>query len=258
VITFTVIAFNDVPADGTFQAQFDELGGSIGRAETNQLVLPDPERMVSRVAAQVVYRNGIYAIIDRGSNPINLNGRPLSSGREAPLGDGDRVRICGYELSVKIGTPRAATAEDPFASLLGPPAAARPTAGAPIDPLLAMRANPAPASPPAPAPGAIPDDWDPFAPAASGASAAGAGAAPPRRDALGLDIGAAAPAALVPGALPSAGPSSLDQLFGLGPPSGGDPLAHTPLDAPLAQPNMAGDADPLRALSSAPRASAAA
>ena len=49
VITLTVIAFNDTPADGTLQARFDELGGSIGRAATNQLVLPDPERMVSRL-----------------------------------------------------------------------------------------------------------------------------------------------------------------------------------------------------------------
>src|SRR5512147_2869029 len=58
VIPLTVIAFNDTPADGSLQVRFDELGGSIGRAATNQLVLPDPERMVSRVAAQVVYRNG--------------------------------------------------------------------------------------------------------------------------------------------------------------------------------------------------------
>ncbi|MEO8080497.1 MAG: FHA domain-containing protein, partial [Caldimonas sp.] len=75
MITLTVVAFNDAPADGTLQAHFDELGGSIGRAESNQLVLPDPERMVSRVAAQVLYRNGAFAVVDRGSNPISLNGR---------------------------------------------------------------------------------------------------------------------------------------------------------------------------------------
>src|SRR6185436_1506612 len=99
VITLTVIAFNDTPADGSLQVRFDELGGSIGRAATNQLVLPDPERMVSRVAAQVVYRS---------SNPILLNGQPLASGREAPLASGDRVHICGYELSVTMEPTGAA------------------------------------------------------------------------------------------------------------------------------------------------------
>jgi FHA domain-containing protein len=73
-----------------------------------------------------------------------------------------------------------------------------------------------------------------------------------------LDIGAAAPAALVPESnLPSAAQSSLDQLFGLPPLGGGDPLANSVLDAPMAQPNMAADADPLRSLNSAPKASAA-
>ena len=249
MITLTVIAFNDTPADGTLQARFDELGGSIGRAETNQLVLPDPERMVSRVAAQVVYRNGAFLIIDRGSNPIQLNGQPLASGREAPLAAGDRVRICGYELSVQLGA--AVAAGDPFASLLGPAAGSGFAGRAAPDPLARQRNAAAP--PAAAGAGGIPIDWDPFAPQAP----AGAPARPPQ-DAFGLDLGGAAPAALVADLhSPSAAPSSLDQLFGLGPAGGGDPLADSVLDAPMAQPNMAADADPLRSLGSAPKASAA-
>jgi FHA domain-containing protein len=257
VITLTVIAFNDTPADGTLQVRFDELGGSIGRAETNQLVLPDPERMVSRVAAQVVYRNGAFAIIDRGSNPIMLNGQALSSGREAPLASGDRLRICGYELSVQLGGAATEAASDPFSRLLGPVEEAPSPRGRPVDPLAQPgRASPYPAAAPAAPAGGIPVDWDPFAPPSSGV-ARGA-AALPKADAFGLDIGSAAPAALVSEAdLPSAAASSLDQLFGLGPAVGGDPLAQSMLDAPMAQPNMAADADPLRSLNSAPRASAA-
>jgi FHA domain-containing protein len=251
VITLTVIAFNDAPADGTLQVRFDELGGSIGRAASNQLVLPDPERMVSRVAAQVVYRNGGFAIIDRGSNPISLNGRALASGREAPLAAGDRLRICGYELRVDPGGATVAAAGDPFSDLLGP----APARGARADPSFDPLAKPALVARPAPAPaGGIPLDWDPFAPVAAPAAAA------PllQRDSFGLDTGAAAPAALVPELPGSASAGSLDQLFGLGPSSGGDPLAQSMLDAPLAQPNMAADADPMRSLNSAPKASAAA
>jgi FHA domain-containing protein len=256
VITLTVVAFNNTPADGTLQVHFDELGGSIGRADTNQLVLPDPERMVSRVAAQVVYRNGGFVIVDRGSNPISLNGRALASGREAPLADGDRVHICGYELSVKLGGAGPAAPSDPFSKLLGPAPAAQ-SPGTPwVDPLArsSIGAHPAATTAPPPA-GGIPVDWDPFATQPQDGHAPGA---PQRRDALGLELGAAAPAPLVSGlGVPSAAPSSLDQLFGLSGSSGGDPLSNSALDAPMAQPNMAADADPMRSLNSAPRASAA-
>ena len=251
MITLTVVAFNDTPADGTLQVHFDELGGSIGRADTNQLVLPDPERMVSRVAAQVVYRNGGFVIVDRGSNPISLNGRALASGREAPLADGDRLHICGYELSVKLGG-HASAPSDPFSKLLGPAASSRSPGTGLVDPLTRSGFRPPPAAP-APSAG-IPIDWDPFATQPQDAPAH---AAAPRRDALGLDLGAAAAAPLVPGLdVPSAAPSSLDALFGLSPSSGGDPLSNSALDAPMAQPNMAADVDPLRSLNSAPRASA--
>lgn len=267
MIILTVIAFNDSPADGTLQANFDELGGSIGRADSNQLVLPDPERTISRVAAQVVYRNGTFAIVDRGSNPITINGRALGSGRETALAAGDRVRIGGYELSVKAGGAAAAAADaastDPFSGLLGPSAASSPSPGGRLLDPLAMagpgssapvasrHAAPAPASPAAAV--GIPTDWDPFAPESVHISKSAA----PRRDALGLDVGAAAPSALIPefGGR-GADSSSLDQLFGLDRASGADPLANSVLDAPMAKPNMAADVDPLRSLNSAPKASA--
>jgi FHA domain-containing protein len=262
VITLTVIAFNDAPADGSLQCHFDELGGSIGRADTNQLVLPDPERLISRVAAQVVYRNGAFAIVDRGSNPIRHNGHALASGREVALAPGDVVRIGGYELRASAGAAATnpAAASDPFAGLLGPAASTPARGAAMVDPLANVGIASRPAMPAAATPqaqGGIPADWDPFAPQSTANDQRGAPASA-RRDTLGLDVGSAAPAALVPGLnLPSAAPSSLDQLFGLGPSSGGDPLSNSMLDAPMAQPNMAADADPLRSLGTAPQATAA-
>ena len=61
MITLTVVSYNGQPSDGRLSAQFDEMGGTIGRADTNQLVLPDPDRAISRVHAQVVFRSGAFA-----------------------------------------------------------------------------------------------------------------------------------------------------------------------------------------------------
>jgi FHA domain-containing protein len=256
VITLSVITFNNAPADGALSASFDELGGSIGRADTNHLVLPDPDRTVSRVAAQVVYRNGSYAIIDRGSNPITVNGQALGSGREMPLRTGDRVGIGGYELAVveSVAAKAASNPADPFADLLGPSASTPSSAGPLIDPLARAPAQgftPAPAPSPA---GGIPSDWDPFAPDPVPRTAPFGTAG---RGGRGLDMGSF-PSAPLDSSLrvPAAEPSSLDELFGLGPATGGNPLANSALDAPAALPNMAADPDPLRALDSAPRAAA--
>jgi len=280
VITLTIISLNGAPVSRAASATFDELGGTIGRADTNQLVLEDPDRSVSRVHAQIVFRSGSYAVVDRGSNPIQVNGRDVGNGREAPLAEGDRLQIGGYVLSVQRAlAASSAASDDPFAGLLTPsggkgpsaPSGARPAPGIP-DPLAAFGFDTKPskapvsssraASPSAPGAsiGGIPEDWDPFAPdpVASSPSATGRPGGGPR-DSLGLDIGGAAPAALIPG-LAASGPGggdSLDSLFGLEPGLGGDPLAQSALANPAAKPNMAASDDPLKSLNMAPKASAA-
>lgn len=263
MIILTVTSFNGAPANAALSASFDELGGSIGRADTNQLVLPDPDRTISRVHAQIVFRNGRYAIIDRGSNPIAVNGQTLASGSERSLAEGDQVQIGGYVLSVQLrASGKASSSNDPFADLLGPASAPAAKPAANWDPLAPRAPSAAPAAPatPAAAPfGGIPDDWDPFAPIPAAQPKS-----PPPLDArnLGLDIGAAAPAPLIPGmnsgSSSSGSVDSLDALFGLKPGgASGDPLAGSLLSESAAKPNMAAHADPLRALQAAPQATAA-
>lgn len=279
VITITVDSYNGQPSGSRLSAQFDELGGTIGRADTNQLVLPDPDRAISRVHAQVVFRNGAFAVVDRGSNPILVNGQALGSGREQRIAAGDRVQIGGYLMSVaqSAGASAAAGPVDPFADLLGPAAgsnARAPRSGAALfDPLTASGSESTPktvpgaytqrAAPPAAPSMGIPDDWDPFAPdpvqapssqpLAQSLGRAGGGGGGGN---FGLDTGAGVASPLIAGLGNSAPESSLDQLFGLSASSGGDPFANSLLDAPMAKPNMAANADPLASLSSVPRASA--
>lgn len=259
MILLRVLSYNGAPADGP-AAQFDELGGTIGRADHNQLVLPDPERTISRVHARVVFRNGAYAVVDNGSNPISVNGVVIGAGREHPLRPGDELQIGGYVLGASDAA--VAARSDPFADLFGdaPLGLAVASPPLPLAPATAVAAPPrtAPAQgaaawpPPTPArshattppippaapafaPGPIPEDWDPFAPDPAPA----ASTPPERQDPLA--------------GLSSAAAESLDALFGLsGAPAVGDPLAD-PLGGGAAQalgarPNTAQPGDVLQSL----------
>jgi FHA domain-containing protein len=283
MILLTVQSYNGTPSAGGPSASFDELGGTIGRADHNQLVLPDPERTISRVHARVLFRASGYFIVDNGSNPISVNGTPVGAGREWPLKPGDKVEIGGYLLAVS--EPSAAASDDPFADLFGdaahglaaPVAPKAPIAPAPTG---AARTQARAAAPPWPAP-APRQAAPPYAPAASVASVspfappATGWPPPPAAPAKGAAIpddwdpfapdagtGASAPGAPVTpeqplvggggsaafGGVPAGGGASLDELFGLaGAPASADPLGATPSQV-LGQPNTASGADPLQAL----------
>ncbi len=271
MIVLRVLSYNGSPADGP-SAQFDELGGTIGRADNNQLVLPDPERTISRVHARVVFRAGGYGVVDNGSNPISVNGQVIGTGREHPLKVGDELMIGGYLLAAEA--PGALKSDDPFADLfgdapLGLAAPAAPAAAPRTAPGVAQRTamasagawpapapSPLPSPSPAPAPAwapapaaawppppprapaagaaAIPDDWDPFAPDPVETPAPAGGRIAPA-DAFA--------------SLPAGGGDSLDDLFGLsGAPLSGDPLGGAPQQALMAQPNTAQHDDALQSL----------
>jgi type VI secretion system FHA domain protein len=256
-------------------AEFGPAGGTIGRAKTNSLVLDDPDRTVSRVHAQVLCRNGVFYIVDQGSNPLQCNGAVLGAGNETQLAEGDRLQVGGFELVVSqiaaasgdagilgdftftAGTnvkplsgasPSAMSADDPFADLLAglTPVAAPAAANAP-----AAKTSNAPA-----APSFFPDPMGLDKPASS------AGKADPFDDLL--NFGGAAPGA-APGANPMdglgiapGGSSSIDDLFDLSvAKSGKDPFAASPLGSPMMQPNTASSADPFAALMGGPKATAA-
>ncbi|MDI3382285.1 type VI secretion system-associated FHA domain protein TagH [Xenophilus aerolatus] len=260
------ITVQGASGQGAPSADFGEAGGTIGRADTNTLVLSDPDRTVSRVHAQVLRRAGQFVVIDRGSNPMLHNGRSLGAGQEAVLSDGDRLVIGSFQLTVSVrqavaAAPAPPVATDPFATQFG--AGAAPVASDdPFADLLDGLGAPAPAAarppPPLPEPGPFAD------PMGSGAAPPPGGAADPFADLLGPGAGGApAPASTAPfddfsdlglpaAAAPIASGQRIDDLFGGVAGIGGDPLALSPLADPLLQPNTSASDDPFAALGQAP------
>lgn len=115
------------------EAVFDERGGDIGRAVECTLVLPDPERRISRKHLQVAWREGRHFLRLISSNLlVELDGVPLQPGMEFPLEPGAQIRIGPFELQAALhGLP--ASGPVPAA----PPAAGAPAATGSLDDLLA-------------------------------------------------------------------------------------------------------------------------
>lgn len=215
MLTLRAISLDGQPLARPVEADFDELGGAIGRAEGNVLVLPDPAKYISRTHATISFRQGGYVIRDCGSSlSVVLNGRPLGKGGEGALVPGDTVQIGGYLLEA-VGPAPAAPNPDPLAMF----------PQADTDPFAAGLA---------PAQGPAGAGFDPFA---QGAPRQGA---PPQRIPDDFDLG--------PGSAPN-----IDELFGLGPAARADPLAPgSPLGEAAAAGGKPMSLDPLVALGAAP------
>ena len=94
---------NDQPLSQAIVGCFDLKGGTIGRSDTNTMALPDPERHISRLQAEVSARDGGFSIRNSGAaNAIFINGRALAPGEGGVLASGDELRIGGYALGVMV------------------------------------------------------------------------------------------------------------------------------------------------------------
>ena len=258
-LTLRAVSLNDRPITQPIAASFGVDGGSIGRADSNTLSLPDPERRISRRQAEVVPSGTGFMIRNVGSaNPIIVRDESLALGESARLDHGDQVRIGGYLLEVACSDQRGdeRTELDPTAVVGSDPFAVHPSPASPkqvvaAHPLPAAAAFPASSpfadlgphaslgnpfadllggSPPAPSTGAgvsaapsrLPDDFDPFAP-------------PPAPVAPASQEQSVAGGGAFDELVPTAERGSIDTLFGLTPSSGSsDPLAAFMAGAPAA------------------------
>ncbi|NBZ88830.1 type VI secretion system-associated FHA domain protein TagH [Rhodobacteraceae bacterium CYK-10] len=76
---------------------------SIGRGPENDLVLPDPDRMISKTHCVIENQGGNIVVVDTSTNGTFLNYGKQALGRVAtPLSDGDVLCLGPYELVVAI------------------------------------------------------------------------------------------------------------------------------------------------------------
>jgi len=98
-LVLRAIALNEEPLSQPLVGRFDERGGTLGRSDGATLTLPDPERMISRLQANVLHRDTEYWLENiSAATPILHNGRALSTGMRVILREGDEIRIGGYAL----------------------------------------------------------------------------------------------------------------------------------------------------------------
>lgn len=85
----------------TTDAVFHAEGCSIGRADSNDLVLTD--QAVSRRHAVIRWSDGHFYIIDSSTNGTYLNGNLLATNTRHRVDDGDVLKVAEFVLSVTIG-----------------------------------------------------------------------------------------------------------------------------------------------------------
>lgn len=111
-------------------ASFGDSVGDIGRGVGCTLVLPDPNREISRKQALVTSQAGRHFIRAIGANlDIELNGRPLAPDVEMPLDIGAELRVGPYVMRVEPGVAENATPAvrpSPSPGKVPPPRAADP------------------------------------------------------------------------------------------------------------------------------------
>jgi FHA domain-containing protein len=90
---------DEEPMSRPLLGRFDERGGTVGRSDDATLTLPDPERLISRIQAQIVHRDDHYWLENiSAASAVLHNGRPLSVGMRVILSEGDELRVGGYAL----------------------------------------------------------------------------------------------------------------------------------------------------------------
>ncbi len=232
LLALSVISAQGASLGASSYKVFDARGGTIGRIDGNDWILPDTERLVSSRHAVVRCIDGRFYVEDVSTNGTGLNAPQavIARGQLQPLNDGDRLFIGDFEVLVQILAEAAPSPPPPPMPV--PPPVAMPVAV----PMAAAASVPAPVPVPAPAPapalaprvgGTLEDllgghsRGEPLAAAAPAVVSAAGGALPEHWDMTGFSAARAPLAAGSP-------------VIGMPVPPATPPPAAPPLERPVA------------------------
>ncbi|HEY6906394.1 MAG TPA: FHA domain-containing protein [Ignavibacteriaceae bacterium] len=92
---------------------FNRFPVSLGRDEKNDVILPDPFKVVSRKHAKILNTEGILQLVDlESANFTYLNEEAVIPNEENALKTGDTIRIGEYELKVELVKEQEYSEED--------------------------------------------------------------------------------------------------------------------------------------------------
>lgn len=100
---------------------------TVGRSDQNDVVLPDPDKMISSRHCAIEDHGGNVVVIDFSTNGTFLNyGKMALGATPTPINDGDILSIGTYELLVELST---AETRDPMHGIAAPLEPANPSVG---------------------------------------------------------------------------------------------------------------------------------
>jgi type VI secretion system protein ImpI len=84
--------------------EFAACGGTIGRNQDNDWILPDAHRYVSGRHALIDFQGGAYYLVDTSRNGVYINGAgtPVARGHPQRIFDGDQLRIGDFDILTQI------------------------------------------------------------------------------------------------------------------------------------------------------------
>ena len=99
---FTIVKSPEAVALAETTKNISKDGASIGRGRDNSWVLPDPERFMSSLHAEIVFKNDKYYAIDHSTNGTFHNdpSEEIGKDNQVELKDGDCLIIGDYEIAV--------------------------------------------------------------------------------------------------------------------------------------------------------------
>lgn len=252
-LTLQIENYDRLPDGGPISATVTGKGMSVGRSNSMDWTLPDPQRHISSHHFEISFRDGTYYLTDMSTNGVFLDGQRHRLEGDYALKQGDRFQVGNYFIGVTLGAaaaqpaPRAPTAAPtpppPPAFDDADPWAVSSAPAAPIDPnprpsqdafadfasefIVNPIQEPTPAPPPPPAAAPVP----PAAPSPFGGSDSPFASPPAPAPQPGLQ----SPSPLGPASTPSH--LSQPPQFGLPPvPPAAAPAEPAPRPAPAAPP----------------------